>query len=87
MSSMRNPSRTSSVYSGPDPFLDFDGAYSIYESELEPGYNTSSEDSENGRSEHADREDGRADGGMDLAKKLGKRERVKRWLRKVLRCL
>jgi hypothetical protein len=86
MSSIRTFSHTPSVSSGPDPFLDFDGAYSIYDNELKLGC-ASSEDTEDGRSEHADREDGREVGKMELGRKMGQRERVRRWLRKVLRCL
>ena len=83
MSSIRTPSRTSSIHSGPDPFLDFDGAYSIYESELEPGYT-----SDESKDEHIDREaEGREDGAMYMWKHTSKRERVKKWLRKVLKCL
>jgi hypothetical protein len=67
----------------PRSVLDFDGAYSIYESELEPGY--TSDDSED---EHIDRKaEGREDGAVDMGNHMSKRKRVKKWLRKVLRCL
>ena len=84
MSSIRTPSRTSSVYSGPDPYLESDGAYSIYESELE-GY-TTNEESDDGEFEQVEYEDGRELGVMNMGKRLGKRERIRKWIRKVLRC-
>ena len=83
MSSIRTPSRTSSVYSGPDPFLEFDSTYSIYESELE-GY-TTNEESDDGKFEQVDYEDGRELGVMNMGKRLGRRERIRKWIRKVLR--
>jgi hypothetical protein len=82
MSSIRTPSRTSSTDSGPDLFLEFDGAYSIYESELEPGHTTC--DDEEGPIHHE--VDGQEDGVINMGKHLSKRERVKKWLRRVLRC-
>jgi hypothetical protein len=83
VSSIRTPSRTSSIYSGPDPFLEFDGMYSIYESELE-GY-TTNEKSGDGKFEQVDYGDGRELGVMDMGKRLSRRERIKKWIRKVLR--
>jgi hypothetical protein len=100
MASIRTTSEFSE-YAGTDPFADFDGAYDIFEdernhsaSELEPSC-TSSEDSEDGneRSQHRDyvavetgegaRSHRRGEEREEHSSRMGK---IKRWVRRLLRC-